>query len=83
MEAEYRLGEYFTGFAVKRLAGEAETSAAEKRLVFKGTAAMISVFGDTERNKVPAVFLFRPDERDMRWDEGFLNWQSWVSVSSG
>lgn len=82
MHVEYRLGEYFLGFAVRRLVDELEKSRVDKLIVFSGTDALVSVFGTTERNEIPARFLLKQDEKEMRSVEGYLNWQNLVNVAS-
>lgn len=82
MHVEYRLGEYFFGFAARRLVDELEKSGTDKLIVFSGTDALVSVFGATERNRIPARFLLKKDEKEMHSAEGYLNWQSLVNVAS-
>ncbi len=82
MHVEYRLGEYLFGVAVRRLVGKLEKSEADKLLVFNGTDALVSIFGASERNGIPARFLLKQDEKEMRSAAGYLNWQSLVNVAS-
>ena len=81
-QMEYRLGEYIVGCAVRRLAGDLG-KAEGKPVVFNGTVGLVSVFGVRQRIEIPTRFLLKRDEKDIRCEEGHLNWQSLADLGAG
>lgn len=68
------LADFFSAVAVKRLSAvEAETSRSNQH-EFNGTTALKRIFGDHDRTKIPARFLWLGDEQEGISEDGFLSW---------
>lgn len=68
------LAKFFSAVAVKRLSAvEADTSRSNQH-EFNGTAALKRIFGDDDRIRIPARFLWLGDEQEGIAEQGFLSW---------
>lgn len=68
------LSDYFEGVAVKRLSAVEARPDVSNQHEFNGSAALRRLFGDADRKKIPARFIWLGEEQSGIADEGFLTW---------
>lgn len=68
------LSDYFEGVAVKRLSAVEARPDVSNQHEFNGSAALRRIFGDDDRKKIPARFVWLGEEQAGITDEGFLTW---------
>lgn len=72
--SEYLPGESFTHVVVKRLTAVEADPARSNQHEFNGVSVLRAMFGAAEQKRIPADFIWSPDDEDISVERGFVSW---------
>ena len=74
MNSSAKLNDHFLAVVYKRLSAVEISPNSSNQHEFNGTASLRSIFGDEDRRRMPATFIWLGGEQEAVSEDGFLTW---------